>query len=229
MQNIRDISLLVAEDEQELLDYIVEYLHLFFDKIYKASNGDEAYEIYEDKKPDIIITDINMPSLDGLDLITKIRKRDKQTRIIIMSAHSEEDKLLRAVELHLETYLIKPIKVDKLKDILFRCVNELRKTSKRVYLSENIYWDKISEKLYEKDDIISLKPKETICMRLLCKDTQKSISAKKIFNTIHKDTKKEFSADSVTSLIKRLRTKLPKGAIKNIYGEGYKIVNYNEK
>jgi DNA-binding response OmpR family regulator len=66
-------------------------------------------------------------------------------------------------------------------------------------------------------------------MRLLCKDTQKSISAKKIFNTIHKDTKKEFSADSVTSLIKRLRTKLPKGAIKNIYGEGYKIVNYNEK
>jgi DNA-binding response OmpR family regulator len=223
--NIQDISLLVAEDEEELLVYLSEYLHLFFKKIYTATNGDEAYSIYQTKRPDIIVTDINMPSLDGLSLIEKIRENDKETKIIIMSAHSEEEKLLKAVELHLETYLIKPINVEKLKTVLFKSVEELRKVSKRVYLDEETYWDKINNILYKNHQEIPLKSNEIVCMRLLCENTSTPVSAEKIFYTVHKNTKDlPFSSDSVTSLIKRLRTKLPKGAIKNVYGLGYKIV-----
>lgn len=221
---IKDISLLVAEDEKELLDYISEYLQLFFVKVYTAKNGKEAYEIYKDKKPDIIITDINMPSLDGLSLISRIRDEDKETRIVIMSAHSEEEKLLKAVELHLETYLIKPISVEKLKDILFRSVFELRKTLKRVYLNDEVYWDRISEKLYKNKEEILLKTKERLCMRLLCDNLSKPVSAQTIFYTVHSNNRDlQFSSDSVTSLIKRLRSKLPKGAIKNVYGAGYMV------
>ena len=222
---IKDISLLVAEDEIELLEYIREYLHLFFEKIYVASNGEEAYAIYVDKKPDIIITDINMPSLDGLSLISRIRKEDKETKIIIMSAHSEEEKLLRAVELHLETYLIKPIDVEKLKNVLFKSVEELRKRIKRIYLDDEVYWDKISEKLFRNKEEIALKTKERLCMRLLCESPSKPFSAEAIFYATHKNADKEkFSSDSVTSMIKRLRAKLPKGSLKNVYGLGYMIV-----
>ncbi len=221
---INDISLLVAEDEKELLEYISEYLHLFFVKVYSAQNGEEAYKIYKDKKPDIIITDINMPSLDGLSLISKIREEDKETRIVIMSAHSEEEKLLKAVELHLETYLIKPINVEKLKDILFKSVFELRKTQKRVYLDDDVYWDKIGDKLYRNKEEIPLKTKERLCMRLLCENLSKPVSAQTIFYTIHPNNQEmEFSSDSVTSLIKRLRSKLPKGVLRNVYGAGYVI------
>ena len=225
MEKIRDISLLVAEDEKELLDYIGEYLHLFFEKIYTATNGEEAYSIYLDKRPDILITDINMPSLDGLSLISKIRENDKETKIVIMSAHSEEEKLLRAVELHLETYLIKPIDVEKLKAVLFKSVDALRKLSKRIYLDEDVYWDKLHDKLFNNKSEIVLKTNEKICMQLLCQDTTQAVSPKQIFYAIHKNDKElEFSSDSVTSLIKRLRMKLPKGAIKNVYGSGYRII-----
>jgi len=225
MDKIRDISLLLAEDEHELLEYLGEYLHLFFGKIYTATNGEEAFLIYKDKKPDIIITDINMPSLDGLSLITKIRSDDKDTKIVIMSAHSEEEKLLRAVELHLETYLIKPIDVEKLKSVLFSSVDEIRKVSKRVYLDSETYWDKVSDKLFKNKKEIPLKTKEIVCMKLLCQEAGEAVSPERIFYAVHKNGNDlPFSSDSVTSLIKRLREKLPKGTLKNVYAKGYKIV-----
>ena len=71
---ISDISILIAEDEQKLLNSMVEYLELFFEKVYTAQDGMTAYEIYEKQKPDIIIADIHMPRLDGLSMIEKIRK-----------------------------------------------------------------------------------------------------------------------------------------------------------
>jgi len=222
---IKDISILLAEDESELRDYLAEYLQLFFLKVYTAKDGQEAYTIYLDKHPDIVITDINMPILDGLTFISKIRQRDNETKIVVMSAHSEEQKLLRAVELHLETYLIKPIKVDKLKSVLFQSVESLRKVLKRVYIQKSIYWDNTTDTLWENGEQVLLKARETLLLKLLCSKVNQSVSAETIFYTIYKDNdNKEFSSDSVTSLMKRVRSKLPKEVIKNVYGAGYKII-----
>ena len=227
MENkIKDISILIAEDESELRDYLVEYLKLFFIKVYSAKDGKEAYMIYLDKHPDIIVTDINMPQMDGLSLVSKIRKNDKDTKIVIMSAHSEEEKLLRAVEMHLETYLIKPIKTDKLKSVLLDSVENLRRISKRLYIQQSIYWDIVNETLWEAGEQILLKARETLVLKLLCENANKAVSAESIFYTINKDNEaKEFSADSVTSLMKRVRSKLPKDVIINVYGAGYKIIS----
>ncbi len=223
---VKDISILLVEDEIELSEYLLEYLQLFFVKVYHAKDGQEAYKIYLDKHPDIILTDINMPLMDGLTLVSKIRERDSDTKIIIMSAHSEEEKLLRAVELHLETYLIKPIKVDILKKILFSSVESLRKLSKRVYMKTNVYWDNANDTLWQDGEQVLLKARETLLLKLLCSKANQSVSAESIFYAIYKDNPtKEFSSDSVTSLMKRVRTKLPKDVILNIYGAGYKIVS----
>ena len=225
-EKIKDISVLLVEDELELRDYLVEYLQLFFIKVYVAKDGQEGYMIYLDKHPDIIVTDINMPIMDGLTLISKIRQRDKDTKIVVMSAHSEEEKLLRAVELHLETYLIKPIKTDKLKDVLLDSVESLRKVLKRVYIQQSVYWDNTTDTLWENGEQVLLKARETLLLKLLCSKANQAVSAESIFYTIYKDNEaKEFSSDSVTSLMKRVRVKLPKGVIKNVYGAGYKIVS----
>lgn len=225
-EKIKDISILLVEDETELRNYFVEYLQLFFVKVYEAKDGIEAHMIYMDKHPDIIVTDINMPKMDGLSLISKIRETDKDTKIIVMSAHSEEEKLLRAVELHLETYLIKPINTDKLKGVLFESVESLRKLSKRVYIQQSIYWDKTTDTLWQNGEQVLLKARETLLLKLLCSKPNQAVSAESIFYTIYKDNEdKEFSADSVTSLMKRVRSKLPKDVIKNVYGAGYKIIS----
>lgn len=221
---IEDISILVAEDETQLREYLEEYLKIFFKKVYVAKCGHEGYLQYLEKKPDIIITDINMPNLNGLEMVKRIRQRDEETEVIIISAHSEEEKLLQAIELKLVTYLIKPINSLKLKELLFKLVDKLRSSKKRVYLSNNIFWDKTSNTLWNSEKQITLREKEIMLFKLLCSKANHAFTAENIFYHIYKDTEKEFSEYAVTSFIKRLRAKLPENLIQNEYGIGYKIV-----
>jgi len=219
---ISDISILIAEDEQQLLNSMVEYLELFFEHVYAAEDGITAYELYEKKNPDIIVSDIHMPRLDGLSMIEKIRKKDKETKIIITTAHSEKEKLMQAIELHLVKYLVKPIQSDKLKELLLSLVKELRQKKDRVYLKESYYWDKTKKRLYHDEDEIELKPKEQKALTLLCSRSNQSISAIDIYNYLYEDQpERDFSSDAITSLMKRIRQKLPKETIKSSYGVGY--------
>lgn len=219
---ISDISILIAEDEKKLLNSMVEYMQLFFTHVYAAENGLSAYDIYQKEKPDIIIADIHMPRLDGLSMIEKIRKKDLQTKIIITTAHSEKEKLLQAIELHLVKYLVKPVQSDKLKELLLSLVDELRQKKNRVYLKESFYWDKTKKRLFHEGDEVSLKPKEQKVLELLCSHTNQSISAIDIYNTLYEDQpERDFSSDAITSLMKRIRQKLPKDTIKSSYGVGY--------
>ncbi|MCK9472741.1 response regulator transcription factor [Sulfurimonas sp.] len=225
VEKIKDMSILLAEDETELRETLSEYLQIFFSRVYTAACGNEAYDIYKQKRPEIILTDINMPNLDGLDMIAKIRKDDKETRIIVMSAHSDQEKLLSAIKLHLETYLIKPIKTDALKNILLGTVNLIRKTTNKIYISETIFWDYDTDTLWKNNKEIKLRKMETLLLKLLFSEPNHCFSGKDIFISLHEEKKeKEFSSHAITSLMKRIRTKLPEGVIHNIYGSGYKVI-----
>lgn len=221
-KKICDISILIAEDEKKLLNTMVEYLELFFENVYTAEDGLTAYEIYKKQKPDIIIADIHMPHLDGLAMIEKIREKDFKTKIIITTAHSEKEKLIQAIELHLVKYLIKPVQSDKLKEILLSLVDELRQKRDRVYLKEAFYWDKTKKSLFHDEDEIELKPKERKVLELLCSRSNQSISSIDIYNYLYEDQpERDFSSNAITSLMKRIRQKLPKETIKSSYGVGY--------
>jgi len=221
-KKICDISILIAEDEKKLLNTMVEYLELFFENVYTAEDGLTAYEIYKKQKPDIIIADIHMPHLDGLSMIEKIRKKDLRTKIIITTAHSEKEKLIQAIELHLVKYLIKPVQSDILKEILLSLVDELRQTRDRVYLKEAFYWDKTKKRLFHNKDEIELKPKERKVLELLCSRSNQSISSIDIYNYLYEDQpERDFSSNAITSLMKRIRQKLPRETIKSSYGVGY--------
>jgi DNA-binding response OmpR family regulator len=221
---IEDISILITEDESELREFLQEYLQIFFKKVYVAKCGHEGYSQYLHKRPDVILTDINMPNLDGLSMIKRIREQDDEVEIIIMSAHSEQEKLLQAIELGLVTYLIKPINSQKLKDVLLNLVEKLRASKKRIYLSNQIFWDKTSFTLWNAEKQISLKEKELMLFKLLCSKVNQAFTSEEIFYHIYGESEKEFSEYSVTSFIKRLRAKLPENLIQNEYGVGYKIV-----
>jgi len=221
---IEDIKILIAEDEAELREYLAEYIGLLFKHVITAKCGHDAYMKYLDKKPDIILADINMPNLDGLSVISRIRERDSDTKIIIMSAHSEKEKLFQAIKLQLVTYLVKPIKTDELKEILFELSNEIHQSGSKIFLSENIYWDRKSHILCYKDSEIVLKEREYMLIELLCSRVDHPFSAENIFYHIYsQQSEKEFSHYAVTSLIKRIRAKLQEDIIKNEYGLGYKV------
>jgi len=226
---ISNISVLIAEDEEKLLNSMTEYLQLFFENVYAAKDGLEAYQIYQKQKPNIIIADIHMPHLDGLSMMEKIRINDKQTKMIIITAHSEKEKLMQAIELHLVKYLIKPIHSDTLKNLLLEVVEELHQKSDHIYLKNGFYWDRDKEILFKNKIEIPLKEKEKKTIALFCSKINQTISAIDIYNHIYEDyPQRNFSSYSITSLIKRIRSKLPSGVIENVYGVGY-ILRKSEK
>ena len=168
-----------------------------------------------------------MPNLDGLSMISRIRKenRDSETKIIIMSVHSDKDKLLQAVELNLVTYLIKPIKVETLKEVLLKLVDTIKTSVNRIKLNRDTYWDIASYKLYNDSKEITLKDKESMLIQLLCSEPNTPFSSEVIFNKLYENSDKKFSEYAITSLVKRIRAKIPDNIIQNEYGAGYKVTS----
>lgn len=219
---IEDISILIAEDETKLLHTMVEYLQLFFTHVYATEDGDSAYTCYRGKDPDIIIADIHMPKLDGLSLIRKIREKDQKTKIIITTAHSDKEKLLQAIELHLVKYLIKPVQSDTLKSLLFSLVEEIRSEQSFVTLKEGYRWELQKKRLFCREKEIILTPRETKVLSLMLSKANQTISSIDIYNVLYEEQPdRDFSSDAIASLMKRLRQKLPKETLKSAYGVGY--------
>jgi len=221
-KRIDDISILIAEDEEKLLHSMVEYLQIFFTHVYATSDGKSAYTLYRKHSPDIIIADIHMPHMDGLSLIEEIRKEDKETKIIITTAHSDRKKLLQAIELNLVKYLIKPVQSDILKTLLLELSEEIHERRTVIPLKERYCWDWKAKKLFHEKEEIPLNPKESKILDLLIAKRGQTVSAIEIYNTLYAEQPhRDFSSNAVTSLIKRLRQKLPRETLKSSYGAGY--------
>ncbi len=113
-----DISLLLVEDDKILRSVYTEILADHVSKLITANDGEEGYKSYMENSPDLIITDIKMPVMNGLEMIAKIREKDKSTRIIIMSAYSDSHFFLNAIEVGVKGFLIKPVETAGLLNII---------------------------------------------------------------------------------------------------------------
>ncbi len=109
IERLRSKKLLFVEDEEDLVDVISNTLNKLNINYLTAKNGKEALVIVENN-PDlsIIITDINMPEMNGLEMIEELKKRNINLPIVIMSAHTELEYLNKAKELGANEYLLKP-------------------------------------------------------------------------------------------------------------------------
>lgn len=219
-------SILFVEDEVALRENYVIYLKMMFENVYEASDGEEAYRIYKDKKPDIMIIDINIPKLNGLDLLTKIRESDPVVKAIVLTAHTDKNFLLQATSLKLTSYLVKPISRQKLNEALDKVREELKNftttTIKNQFLGNGYMWNYTSEKLLCNGQVIDLTNKEKRMFVMFMNNLNNVLSPEQIIQTVW-NSYIEANVGALRTLLKSLRTKLPKGLIKNIHGVGYKI------
>ena len=223
LKNInKNIKILYVEDDEIARENGVEYLQNFFEQIYEASDAIKALQLYEKYQPDIIITDIQMPKLNGLEFVKRIRQKDKKTQIIIITAFCDKDYLLKAIELGLVKYLVKPVKEKEFEEALFLCVNSLQEdNSNIVKLDENSYFDTFNKNLVIKDEIIKLRAKEILFLELLIKNKNRYVSYEEIENYVWSDS--VMTKDALKTLVKNLKTKIPKDLILNLTNSGYKI------
>lgn len=109
--------ILIAEDELISLEMLSEILKEDYN-VLTAENGKKAFELYKKFNPHIIISDLNMPIMNGIELIKKIRQLDRNSKIIITTCKDDIETLLQATELKLFKYLVKPIDFTALKILL---------------------------------------------------------------------------------------------------------------
>lgn len=112
-------KLLLVDDEEDVRDE-VDWPSFGFEAPYKAENGIEAQELIEKWVPDVVVTDIKMPFMDGLQLSTWIREHYPMIKIIILTGFDEFDYAQQAVKLHVNEYVLKPFSAQELMDVLVK-------------------------------------------------------------------------------------------------------------
>jgi len=225
---MKKLKLLYAEDEQQTRKDHIIYLQSRYNlDIFEADDGIEALALYKKYSPDIVLTDITMPNMCGLELAKEIRKLSKHTKIIILTAHAQRDKLMQAFDLNLINYLIKPINREKLRNSIDVAIETLSRDkqndNKMIFFTDTAHFDMYKNQYTVDGNLIKLSKSEMSLLVLLCKHINKDLSSYDIFINIWDDFDKEFSPDSVRTLVKKLRKKLPNGILKNIYGGFYKL------
>ena len=125
-------TVVAAEDEELLLGNLVKKIEqtgLGFRVIGTALTGSQAYDIVKEKNPDLLITDIRMPVMDGLQLIEKVRNHYPLTRFIITSGYSDFDYAKSAIRLRVSEYLLKPVEPDELYSPCFGSEMNLKRSA----------------------------------------------------------------------------------------------------
>lgn len=226
MNKTNTLTLLYVEDDEALREQFMRVLKPRFKQVYEAADGVQALEKYEQYHPDMMLVDINLPKVDGLEVIERVRESDKDTPIIVLSAYSDQEKLLRAITLGLSGYLVKPVPHKKLLALFDETsikVKDKREEKDLVALKNGYFWKKEKKILSYGDAFIPLTIREIMLLDFMIKRLNSIVTFEVIEMLIWEDEDDSDHYSSLSHLLKRLRKKLPEELIENIYGEGYRI------
>lgn len=218
---MKDLHLLIVEDEDKLRKGLSAALSPFFLKVINAKNGDEGLKKFKKYKPNLVITDILMPIIDGLEMAKNIKEISKDTPIIVLSAYSERERLLRAIDIGIDKYLIKPVDVEDLLLIFKFIKNEKIGTNHIITINEHFRFDKIKRVLIKDGQEINLTKKELAFISLLIKQIGALVLHEDIKRHIW--TNERVTDTAIRTFIKRVRDKIGDDLIKNVPGLGYKV------
>ncbi|ECP8588852.1 response regulator transcription factor [Campylobacter coli] len=218
---MKELVILVVEDEVKIRESLVNVLSSRYSKVIGAQNGDEGLKKFKKFKPDLIITDIAMPIMDGLDMAREIKEISDDVPIVVLSAYSEKERLLRSIDIGIDKYLIKPVDIEELFKVLDYLIGEKIEANMLVKISEEYQFNKTKRTLIYSGGEIVLTKKELAFISLLLKQPGALV--------LHEDIKKNVwigehvSDTAVRTFIKRVRDKVGEDFIKNVPSLGYKI------
>jgi len=116
--NRHDISILFVDDNESIRKLYQRLLEKHVNHFYIARNGHQGLELYKEHRPDMVITDINMPVMDGLEMVREIKQVDPNAKIVVMSAYNVKENFIESINLGVDGYLMKPVEAKKLLSLI---------------------------------------------------------------------------------------------------------------
>ena len=219
--------ILIVEDEPISLEMLSKTLKEDYN-VLTADNGKKGFELYKKFNPHIIISDLNMPIMNGIELIQKIRELDQNSKIIITTFKDDVQTLLQATELKLFKYLIKPIDFTTLKNIIEESIEELNRFNtvelNIINISPTLIWKTSEFELFSNNQIVKLTPKEKKVLNLFLQKPNQVFTYNEIIYEVWEKNNEAGDRKTLKTMITGLRKKIKDVEINNVYGYGYKIV-----
>lgn len=143
-----NFTVLYVEDDEQVASTFIEYLKkLFHDVIYRK-DGEEGLIAYKESKPQLVITDIQMPKINGLQMSQKIKQINEEQIILVISAYSDSDKLVDFIKIGIDGYILKPVDYDQLNEMLYKTLHKLKKVQEHDIYEQALH-QLVSEKTSE--------------------------------------------------------------------------------
>jgi len=139
-KELKNITVLYVEDNDTVRTQTEKIFNKLFKKSYVGVDGVEGFKLYQEHmlEIDVIVTDINMPNLSGLDMIKKINKFNNSIATIVTTAHSDSDNLLKAIDINIDKYITKPIQIKELTVAIVELVLKYRRINNMEDLAKGL-------------------------------------------------------------------------------------------
>ena len=221
-------NILLVEDDANLSAVLADYLHSKDYIVEKSNNGAEAWDLIQIKHYDLVISDIMMPKMNGYELLKLIRQRYDKLPVVMLSAKTDRDDIIRAYDLGCDDYVTKPFSMDilicKIEAIVRRCRVSSDSEQTEWQLGELVF-DSVRQQLGSKH----LSTRENDLLKMLCQSMNNLVERNRILMSIWgEDT--YFNARSLSVYVNHLRKYLGETSpirIMSVHGKGYKLVDMN--
>lgn len=221
-------NILIVEDDVNLSTVLADYLRSKNYTVEQANNGSEAWDLMLIKHYDLVISDIMMPKMNGYELLKLIRQKYEKQPVIMLSAKTDRDDIIRAYELGCDDYVTKPFSMDilicKIEALVRRC-RLYMETELTEWILGDIKFDSVRQQLGDKH----LSSRENDLLKMLCQNMNHVVDRNRILMGIWgEDT--YFNARSLSVYVNHLRKYLGENSpirIMSVHGKGYKLVDMN--
>lgn len=175
-------TLLYVEDDVETQDLVIQILRSKLPQItlILAQNGQDGLDLYTKNRPDIVVTDVRMPFIDGIQMAKKIKEQDKDVQIVVLTAADETNYILEAIDIGINHYVLKPINLKKFIAAVERCLDKInlreQVKQKDEYIRRMAYYD-----------ILTGLPNRQLFSELIHKELAHAQRHKRLFSVLYLD------------------------------------------
>lgn len=221
------MRLLIVEDEIELCDTVAKTLYRAGYEVDTCYDGSEALDYILAENYDLIVLDLNLPGMDGMELLKELRKKNEETKVLILSARSQIADKVEGLDAGANDYMEKPFHLQEL-EARIRSLTRRKFVQKDVCLTcGGIKFDTKKREAYAKGEFVALTRKENGILEYLLLNQGRPVSQEELIEHVWDASADSFSGSirvHMSSLRKKLKAVLGYDPILNKIGEGYKVV-----